>query len=44
MTMELNGMYSSPNIVRVIESRMMGGACSAYRGEERRFQGFGGET
>jgi len=22
----------------------MGGACSAYRGEERRIQGFGGDT
>jgi hypothetical protein len=26
---ELNDLYSSPNIVRVIKS--MGGACSAYR-------------
>ena len=27
-----------------IEENEMGGACSAYRGEERRKQGFGGET
>ena len=34
------------SIVRVIkiEKNEMGGACSAYRGEERRIQGFGGET
>jgi len=43
---EPNDLYSSPNIVRVIKSRknVMGGACSAYGGEERRTQGFGGET
>ena len=43
---ELGGLYSSPNIARVIKSRRMrwgGGACSAYGGEERRRQGFGGE-
>jgi len=42
---ELNDVYSSPNIVRVINSRRMrwGGACSAYGGEERRVQGFGAE-
>ena len=27
-----------------IEKNEMGGACSAYGGEERRMQGFGGET
>ena len=27
-----------------IEKNEMGGACSAYGGEERRIQGFGGET
>jgi len=27
-----------------IEKNEMGGACSAYREEERRIQGFGGET
>ena len=47
---ELNDLYSSPNIVRVIKSRM-GGACSMYGEEEeeeeeegRRIQGFGGEV
>ena len=39
---ELNDLYSSPNVVRVIkiEKNEMGGACSAYRGGERRVQGF----
>jgi len=42
---ELNDLCSSPNIVQVIKSRrQMGGACSTYGGEERRIQGFGGET
>jgi len=42
---ELNDLYSSPNIVRVIKPRReMGGTCSAYGGEERRIQDFGGET
>jgi hypothetical protein len=43
---ELNGLYSLPNIVRVIKSRRieMGGACSTYGGRERCVQGFGGET
>ena len=44
---ELNNLYSSPSIVRVIKSRRMnemGGACSAYGGGERCVQGFGGET
>jgi len=27
-----------------MERNEMGGACSAYGGEERRIQGFGGET
>ena len=27
-----------------IEKNEMGGACSAYRGKERRIQSFGGET
>jgi hypothetical protein len=42
---ELNDLYSSPNIVRVIKSRriFLGGACSAH-GEERRIQGFGRKT
>ena len=43
---ELDDLYSSPSTVRVIKSRRMrmGGACSAYRGGERRVQGFGRET
>jgi hypothetical protein len=43
---ELNNLYSSPNIVRVIkiEKNEMGEACNAYGGEEMRMQGFGGET
>ena len=43
---ELNDLYSSPNVVRVIKSRRerWAGHVSAYGGEERRVQGFGGET
>jgi hypothetical protein len=41
---ELNDLYSSPNIVRVIEKSEMGGACSKYRGEQRCIWGFDGET
>jgi len=43
---ELNDLYCSRNIVRVIKSRRMRweGTCSAYSGEERRMHGFGGET
>ena len=43
---ELNNLYSSPNIVRVIKSpkNEMGGSCSGYGGRERCVQGFGGET
>jgi len=42
---ELNDLYCSHNIVRVIKSRgMRCWACGAYGGEERRIQGFGGET
>jgi hypothetical protein len=37
---ELNDLYCSPNI----ENNEMGGACSAYGGEQRRMQRFGGET
>jgi hypothetical protein len=42
---ELSDLYCSPNIVRVkkIEKKQIGAACSAYGGEERRIQGFGGE-
>ena len=43
---ELNDLYCSPNIVRVIKSRRMwmGGACSAYGGKERCIQNFVEET
>jgi len=43
---ELNDLYCSPNIFRVIkfEKNEMGGACSAYGGGGRCIQGFGGET
>jgi len=42
---ELNDLYSSPNIIRVIISRRMRwAACSGYYGGERCVQGFGGET
>ena len=42
---ELNDLYCSPNIFRVIKSGRMrwAGAFSMY-GEERLIQGFGGET
>jgi len=41
---ELNVLYFSPSIVRVLKSRKneMGGACSAYWEGKRRVQGFGG--
>ena len=43
---ELNDLHCSPNIVRLIkiEKNEMGWSCSAYGGEDRRIQGFGGET
>jgi hypothetical protein len=41
---ELNDLYSSPNFVRVIKSRRMRWAGHVARREERRIQGFGGET
>ena len=43
---ELNDLYSSPNIVRVIKSRRMGwaGHVACMGGEERCIQGFGGDT
>ena len=39
----LNYLMSN-NIFRVTKSNEMGGACSAYGGEKRYIQGFGGET
>jgi hypothetical protein len=43
---KLNDLYSSPNIVRVIQSRRMGweGHVARMGGENRSIQGFGGET
>jgi hypothetical protein len=38
---ELYALYCSPNFVWVNE---MGGACSAYGGEEKVYTGFCGET
>ena len=46
MNEELNDLYSSPNIVRVIKSRRMrwAGHVARMGGQKRRIQGFGGET
>jgi hypothetical protein len=42
---ELNGLHSSPDIIRVIKSRRMGWAGDVARlGQERCIRGFGGET
>jgi len=43
---ELNDLYSSPNIVRVIKSRRIrwAGHVARMGGEEMRIQGFGGEN
>jgi len=41
---QLNDMYSSPNIFRVIKSRRMSLAGHVVRVEERSIQGFGGGT
>jgi hypothetical protein len=43
---ELNDLYSSPNIVRVLKLKKMrfGRACSTYGGDYRLMQGFGGKT
>ena len=43
---ELNDLYTSPNIVRIIKSRRIGwaGTSSAFGEEVRCIQGFGGET
>ena len=41
---ELNDLYCSPNIVRVIKSSRMRWAGYVARMEERCIQGFGGET
>jgi len=41
---ELNDLYCSPNMVRVIKSRRMGWAENVARMGERRIQCLGGET
>ena len=41
---ELNDLFSSPNIVRVIKSRRMKWAGHVARMGENCIQGFGGET
>jgi hypothetical protein len=41
---ELNDLYSLPSTFRVIKSRKMRWARHVARIEERRVQGFGGET
>ena len=43
---ELNDLYCSPQYCSggKIENNDMGGACGMYGGEDRRIQGFGGET
>jgi hypothetical protein len=41
---ELNDLYSSPNIVRVIKSRRMRWAGHVALKRERCIQGFGGDT
>jgi len=40
---EINDLYCTPNIFSG-DKNEMGGTCSAYGGDERRIQGFGGET
>jgi len=43
---ELNDLYSSPDIIRVIRSRRMkwAGPVAPMEGEDRCLRGFGGET
>jgi hypothetical protein len=41
----LNAKFINLYLIKLkIEKNEMGGACSTYGGEERRIQGFGGET
>jgi hypothetical protein len=41
---EVYAVYPLPNIPAIKSRRQMGKTCSAYGGEERCIQGFGGET
>jgi len=43
---ELNDLYSSPNIIRLVKSiiKRWAGYVARYGGEERRIEGFGGAT
>jgi hypothetical protein len=41
---ELHKLYASQNIIRVIKSRKMSGACSTYGGDEKCIQHFGRKT
>ena len=41
---ELNDLYSSPNIVRMIEKNEITGACGAYGGKGEACTGFWWET
>jgi hypothetical protein len=41
---EFNDLHSSPNIVRVVKSRIRWAGHVARMWDERRIQGFGGET
>jgi len=42
---DLDGLYSSPSVIRLIKSRIeMDGVCGTYGREERRIRGFSGKT
>ena len=40
----ISALYSSPNIIRVIEINGMGGACGTFGGQDRCIEGFCGKT
>jgi hypothetical protein len=41
---ELHNLYSSPDIIREIKSRIMRWACSTHSRGQKRIQGFGGKA